>query len=185
MTHIRYATLSKSGELDTFAAQDLSNVQGLADEELEKAIEELKRSTAAIEKHTETLRLQQNAMSALATTSKRTRQARSHIAKGQIRKWDVESGHVGATVEELSQGLKYQIADLESQFKSSESSVKQTADSILKSDDKLLQSLQKLASDLDPIQCEDDSVVPDIRELCARYYSCLSISHRFTNFLLD
>ncbi|KAN0095353.1 hypothetical protein V8E51_016064 [Hyaloscypha variabilis] len=163
-----YATLLKNGQVETLAAEDLSVVQGLDDQEIQNAIEELKRSTAAIEKQTEALRLQQNAMASLVKNDKRTHQTRAHTEKGQVRKWDVEKGHINAAVEELSQSLKYQILDLEQQSKASEAGVKQTVDNILKSDDKLLLSLQKLASDLDPVQSEDDDVIARIRELCAR-----------------
>ncbi|KUJ19137.1 uncharacterized protein LY89DRAFT_716730 [Mollisia scopiformis] len=164
-----YATLTKTGEADTLAAQDLSMIQGLSEEETHTAIEELKRSTAAIEKQTETLRLQQNAMSALVKTEKRAVQSRSQIEKAQTRKWDVERGQISAAIEELSQSLIYQTSDLDQQLKGSEANARQTVDSILKSDDKLLLSLQKLASDLDPGKPEDDVLVARIRELCARY----------------
>jgi len=90
--------LSKTGEAETFAAQDLSLVQGLNDQEIRDAIEELKRSTTAIEKHSEVLRLQQNAMSALVKNDKRTGQSRAYTEKGQVRKWDVEKGHIKAAV---------------------------------------------------------------------------------------
>ncbi|KAL2064073.1 hypothetical protein VTL71DRAFT_4567 [Oculimacula yallundae] len=163
-----YATLIKSGEADRLAAQDLSLVQGLNDQEIQTAIEELKRSTAAIEKQSEALRLQQNAMNALVKNEKRASQTRAHIEQGQLRKWDVEKGHITAAIEELSQSLVYQTADLELQCKTSEAGVKQTVDSILRSDDKLLLSLQKLASDLEPGSSDDDVIIERIRELCAR-----------------
>jgi hypothetical protein len=98
LTGIRYASLSKTGQAETFAAQDLSLVQGINDEEIQNAIEELKRSTAAIEKQTESLRLQQNAMAALVKSDKRASQARAYTEKGQVRKWDVEKGHINAAV---------------------------------------------------------------------------------------
>lgn len=144
-------------------------IQGLNDEEIHIAIEELKRSTAAIEKQTESIRLQQNAMSALVKTEKRAVQARSHTEKGQTRKWEVEKGQISAAIEELSQSLIYQTSDLEQQLKASEANAKHTVDSILRSEDKLLLSLQKLASDLDPGKPEDDVMISRIRDLCARY----------------
>lgn len=88
----------KSGEAERLAAQDLSLVQGLNGREIQSAIEELKRSTAAIEKQTEALRLQQNAMNALVKNEKRSSQARAHTERGQLRKWDVEKGHITAAV---------------------------------------------------------------------------------------
>ncbi|TAQ87728.1 hypothetical protein B7494_g3962 [Chlorociboria aeruginascens] len=164
-----YAALEKSGEADTLAAsQDLSQVQGLSEQEIRSAIEELKRSTAAIEKQSDTLKLQQNAMSMLVKSNKKTHHARSQADKNQLQKWEDERGHVNNAVEELSRNLKYQISDLEQQAKTSEATIKQTADSILRSDDKLLSSLQKLSSDLDPSNSDGDDTIPKIRELCAR-----------------
>ncbi|PBP17858.1 hypothetical protein BUE80_DR011371 [Diplocarpon rosae] len=165
---VLYATLTKTGQVEALAAQDLSLVQGMNDEEIHNAIEELRRSTAAIEKQSETLRLQQNAMSALVKGEQRTSQARAQTEEGQMRKWDAEKGHITAAAEELLQSLMYQTADLEQQFRASEANVKQTVDGILKSDDKLLLSLQKLSSDLDPGRSDDDAIVGRIRELCAR-----------------
>lgn len=163
-----YNELVKSGEADTIAAtQDLSVLRNFSDKEIEEAVEELKRSTAVIEKQTEVLRLQQNAMSTLVKNNTRNNQARSQTERTQQRKWNVEKGHISAAVEELTQNLKYQTTDFEQQSKASESIVKQIIESILKSDDKLLLSLQKLASDLEP-QHEDDGVMTHIRELCAR-----------------
>ena len=94
----RYATLSKNGQIEILATQDLSLVQGLNDQELQNAVEELKRSTTAIEKQTEALKLQQNAMASLVKINKRTNQARAHTEKGQVRKWDVERGQINAAV---------------------------------------------------------------------------------------
>jgi hypothetical protein len=158
----------KNGEVDALAAQDLSLVQGLNDYEIQNAIEELKRSTVAIEKQSEALKLQQNAMSALVKNNKRASQARTYTDKNQVRKWEVEKGQINTAIEELSQTLLYQIADIEQQSKATEAGAKQTVDDILKSDDKLLLSLQKLASDLDPGRPEDDATIEKIRNLSAR-----------------
>ncbi|PSS28396.1 hypothetical protein M430DRAFT_47402 [Amorphotheca resinae ATCC 22711] len=164
-----YAALVKSGEADAFAAsQDLSAIRGLNDQDMQQAIEELQRSTAAIEKQSETLRLQQNAMKMLINSSAQVEQARSQTNKSQQRKWDMERGHIITAVKELSQNLKDQTADLEQQNKASETAVMQTVENLLRSDDKLLSSLQKLATDLDSRQPEDDGISNRIRELCAR-----------------
>jgi hypothetical protein len=90
----RYATLTKSGDVERITAQDLSVVQGLNETEIQNAIEELKRSTAAIEKQTETLKLQQNAMSSLVKNEQRANQARASSTVAQHRKWTSESAQV-------------------------------------------------------------------------------------------
>ena len=88
----------KSGEADRLAAQDLSMVEGLNDREIRDAIEELKRSTASIEKQTEALKLQQNAMSALVKNEQRTSQARAYSDQAQLRRWETERSQVGQQV---------------------------------------------------------------------------------------
>jgi parvulin-like peptidyl-prolyl isomerase len=90
--------LSKTGEADAIAAQGLSLIQGLSDQEIQNAIEELKRSTAAIEKQTEALRLQQNAINALVKNDKKAAQSRSHSESAQVRKWEVKKGHITSAV---------------------------------------------------------------------------------------
>ncbi|CAG8983956.1 hypothetical protein HYALB_00008816 [Hymenoscyphus albidus] len=163
-----YASLTKTGEYERLAAQDLSAVHGLNDSEIRDAIEELRRSTAAIEKQSEALRLQQSAMGTLVKNNQRSSQARALSSNSQVKKWNAEREHVSRALEDLSQNLEYQILDLEQQTNLSEVTVKKTVDSILKSDDKLLSSLQKLALDLDPVQTEDDDIIARIRELSAR-----------------
>jgi hypothetical protein len=95
---LRFAALSKNGEAETLAALDLSLVHGLNEKEVQSAIEELNRSTASIEKQTESLKLQQNAMKSLVKSENRVYQSRSHMEKGQVRKWEVEKGHICAAV---------------------------------------------------------------------------------------
>lgn len=61
-----YTALDKSGQVDKLAEQhDLADVQAVAEDEIRAAVEEISRSTAAITKQTETLRLQQDALSRL------------------------------------------------------------------------------------------------------------------------
>ena len=83
-------------------AQDLSVIRGLNEQEIEDAIGDLRRSTTAIEKQTESLRYQQNAMSALIKTNTRASDTRSQTEKTQQGKWRAEAGHISATV-----GLEY------------------------------------------------------------------------------
>jgi len=92
----------KSGEADKLAAvHDLSAVQGLDDQEILDAIEELKRSTAAIEEQTKTLKMQQVAMSVLVKGNTRSGQTRAQAERNQTRKWNVEKGQISAAVRPL------------------------------------------------------------------------------------
>lgn len=170
LTRDRYEVLSQSGDADKIAnSQDLSNICDLSDEQLHTAIEELQRSTTAIEKQNEALQSQQNALALIVKNNKKSGAARSEADAKQLRKWEAEKSQVNSAVEELSQNLMYQLSDLEQQTKISQSGIKQTVDGILKADDKLLSSLQKLAGELDPGSSEDNDTVARIRDLCARY----------------
>ena len=89
----RYSALLKSGKADALAAaQDLSAFPTLSDQDIRDAIEELKRSTVAIEKQTESLKLQQNAMSMLVKDNARLHQGQSQAKKNQQRNWEMEKG---------------------------------------------------------------------------------------------
>lgn len=90
--------LTQTGEANTLSQNDLSLVLDLNSCELQTAIENLRKSTVAIEKNNEKLRLQQSALSNLIRNEKRTRQARSQVEKGQIRKWGAEKGSISAAV---------------------------------------------------------------------------------------
>jgi hypothetical protein len=94
----RYAALLKSGAADALAAQDLTIVPRFNEEDIQDAIEELKRSTKAIEKQTENLKLQQNAMSMLVKDNARLHQGRSQANKIQQGKWDMEKANTIAAV---------------------------------------------------------------------------------------
>lgn len=76
----------------------MSLVQSMSDGELAEAVEELKRSTAAVEKQTEILRLQQNAMSSFAKNNTHAIKARSQMDANQIRRWDIEKGQIKQAV---------------------------------------------------------------------------------------
>lgn len=105
LIYYRYANLTKTGEFERLAAQDLSAVHGQNDSEIRDAIEELKRSTAAIEKQSEALKLQQNAMGTLVKNNQRNSQARSLSSDTQVKKWNVERDRVSRAVSVLSASL--------------------------------------------------------------------------------
>lgn len=74
-------------------SQDLTIFPGLNEQDIQDAIEELKRSTVAIEKQTESLKLQQNAMSLLVKDNARLCQRQSEAGSVQQRKWEMEKGN--------------------------------------------------------------------------------------------
>lgn len=85
----RYLALEQNGKAQGLAASaDLSRVQGLSDQEMIDAIQALNRSTDAINKQTETLRQQQNAVSRLITASGKTGDARSDLEVKRLYEWE-------------------------------------------------------------------------------------------------
>lgn len=90
----RYSALLKSGKADTLStSQDLTIFPVLNEQDIQDAIEELKRSTVAIEKQTESLKLQQHAMSLLVKENERLCQRQSEVGSMQQRKWEMEKGN--------------------------------------------------------------------------------------------
>jgi gamma-glutamyl:cysteine ligase YbdK (ATP-grasp superfamily) len=158
----------KSGQADRQAVLDPSTDQPISDHELRTAIEELKRSTANVEKQTEILKAQQSALRSLIETEHQARELRTKVEEGQLRTWEDARSRTTRQVEELAQTLAYKITELEQQDKDVRVCVKQRIDSTLKEDDKLLLSLQKLAADLEPVKSENTDTLGKIQELCAR-----------------
>ncbi|KAK1709807.1 hypothetical protein BDP67DRAFT_580156 [Colletotrichum lupini] len=164
-----YTALDRSGQIDKLVeSQDLAAVQAVSEREIQTAIEELNRSTAAIVKQTETLKQQQDALSKLVKTHSRVEEARSDLVFQRNQKHDAESRKMMTTVEELSQSLEYKASDLEQQTKVSGNGLQQTLDSLLHSDDKLLSSLRKLGLELETEDPEDRENVEKLREICMR-----------------
>ncbi|KAF6836722.1 hypothetical protein CPLU01_03516 [Colletotrichum plurivorum] len=164
-----YSTLDKSGRIDKLVAnQDLAAVQALGEREIQEAIEELNRSTAAIVKQTETLKQQHDALAKLVKTNAKVEDARSELVIQRNQKHDSERRKMTTSVEELSQNLEFRASDLEQQSKVSGSGLRQTVDTLLHSDDKLLLSLRKLGLELEEEDPEDRANVEKLREICMR-----------------
>ncbi|OHW99683.1 hypothetical protein CSPAE12_01584 [Colletotrichum incanum] len=164
-----YSSLDKSGQIDKLvASQDLAAVQALSEREIQTAIDELNRSTAAIVKQTETLKQQQDALAKLVKSNAKVEEARSDLVFQRNQKHDSERKKMMTSVEELSQSLEYKASDLEQQSKVSGNGLQQTLDSLLHSDDKLLLSLRKLGLELETEDPEDRENVEKLREICMR-----------------
>ncbi|RKF63554.1 hypothetical protein OnM2_024059 [Erysiphe neolycopersici] len=165
-----FTTLTKTGEIETLSkGQDLSFVLQINDHELQLAIDELRTSTATIEKQCEALRIQKNALSSLSRNIKRANQARSQVEKGQLRKWEAEKSSTAARISDSVQSLIYKCSDQAQYLKTSDLNFKQAISNILQFDDRLLSSFQKLASELDKNLPEDEETIERVKDLCARY----------------
>ncbi|POS86726.1 hypothetical protein EPUL_001394 [Erysiphe pulchra] len=168
--HRLFTTLTKTGEIETLSKeQDLSFVLQINDHDLQIAIDELRKSTATIEKQCETLRIQKNALSSLSRNIKRANQARSQVEKGQLRKWEAEKSSIAATISDSVQSLIFKSSDQAQYLKTSDINFKQAISNILQLDDRLLSSFQKLASDLDENLPENEETIERVKDLCARY----------------
>lgn len=102
---LRYLAIERNGKADELAASaNLSTTLALTDQELKDAIDELARSTEVINKQTETLRQQQDALSRLLTTSGKSRGARSDLEAKRLHKWDTDRKHLNTAVSPCYQG---------------------------------------------------------------------------------
>lgn len=73
-------------------------LRGHDEQDFRDAIEELKKCTAAIEKQSNTLRIQQEAVASLVRTNKQNYDARSGANTNQRRIWNIENGQNNITV---------------------------------------------------------------------------------------
>ncbi|KAH8815499.1 hypothetical protein F5884DRAFT_772613 [Xylogone sp. PMI_703] len=163
-----YSMLTKKGEADELASSArLETIRGINDQDLEDAIEELKRSTAAIEKQIDAIKLSKAALSSLKKTSASTHQARSEVDTEQIRKWISEGEHIRNQAEALSKDLSLHASELEARQKLSDANLKRSVDELLKSDDKLLSDLQKIASKAET-RSQGNDEMSRIKELSAK-----------------
>lgn len=143
-------------------------MQAFSDQEIQDAIDELHRSTEAINKQTETLRQQQDALSRLLSSTGRIGDARFDLEVRRLQKWESDRKALNTAVELLSQSLDYRLAELQTQGKSAGDEVNKIVDGMLHSDDKLLSSLQKLGWELDSEDPEETESVSKLRDICAR-----------------
>ncbi|KAF4119366.1 hypothetical protein GMORB2_4885 [Geosmithia morbida] len=164
-----YTALDKSGEVDRLAElHDLAEVQAVTDDEIRTAIQELQRSTQAITKQTDSLKLQHDALARLVKKTADTDSRRRDLETSRQRRLATERKHISAEVEDLSQSLGFRISDIEQQTGDSGEALRQIVGDVLRSDDKLLSSLQKLGWELDQQDPEETQMVAKLREVCMR-----------------
>jgi hypothetical protein len=95
----RYDALASSEQVGVlFASADAQYLPELDEKELRNAIDELQKSTASIEKHTQTLRKQQEAVASLLKSNRRSASSRASVNQAQHRIWDVEAKQLTTSV---------------------------------------------------------------------------------------
>lgn len=161
--------MERNGKANSLAASsDLSQIQGISDQELQDAIFELNRSTEAINKQADALRQQQDALSRLVGSSGKNGDARAAMEVKQLHEWEMTRNALNTAIELLSQSLDYRVSEMEQHSKTVGEDVTSIVNSVLRSDDKLLASLQKLGYELDSDDPEEVASVTKLREICAR-----------------
>lgn len=99
LTSCRYNELDNGGHVDNLAElHDLAEVQAIHQDDIRAAIQELNRSTATINKQTETLRHQQDALSRLATKSADSHAQRQQLEAASNRKSQTDKSRVTTEV---------------------------------------------------------------------------------------
>ncbi|KAK0622579.1 hypothetical protein B0T14DRAFT_150219 [Immersiella caudata] len=166
----QYSAFEKAGVAEKLlaASADIAVIQPFAEQEIKDAIVELKRSTEAISKQTETLKQQHEAVNRLVSSRRKEVETRANLESSHLQTWETKRRYFLRAVEELSQGLDSRIAELEQRGYGGVADVKQTADALFHSDDKLLSSLQKLGWELETEDPEEQDNVITLRETCAR-----------------
>jgi anion-transporting ArsA/GET3 family ATPase len=105
--------LDKTGQVDKLVSgQDLGTCQGVNEEEIRTAIEELNRSTDAIAKQTETLKQQQNALDRLVKANAKNSEARSELEFKRAERRDVDRKRATVAVSALPiYGVNIELID--------------------------------------------------------------------------
>jgi hypothetical protein len=188
LTSHRYSALEKSGKADQLGASvDLATVQAFNDQEIKDAILELNRSTDAINKQTETLKHQQDALARLVKGTAKDVDARSALDLKHAQASELDRKAAMSSVSSLAQSLELRLSELEQQGSGNVDAVHQTVNAMLTSDDKLLKSLQKLGWELETEDPEEKENVEKLRDICARLikYTVEAIRTRLDRFYLE
>lgn len=142
-------------------------MRALTDHEIQDAINQLQNSTAAIEKQSEILRAQQDAVASLVALNGRQAQARSAENELHHRTWITENEQINSALEELVTGLSDYVSEIEFQNDTTNSTLEQRSSEILHSDDKILASLKNLSGALQQGSSGVDDYSEKIKQLCA------------------
>ncbi|KAG6024107.1 hypothetical protein E4U19_003966 [Claviceps sp. Clav32 group G5] len=160
-----YTELDKTGRVDQLAdSHDLSYVQAVTEEELRLAIEQLGQSTEAIDKQTETLRQQRDALSRMVKRQAENKARRREMERVQKRSKDMQRAQLMKEVDTITQDISLRLAELEMQGPS----INDQVSARLRSDDALLSGLQKLGWELEQPDPDEERAVETLREICMR-----------------
>lgn len=138
------------------------------DSEIRAAIQELNRSTDAIQRQSDTLRHQQDVLDRLFRNESANLEARTALEHGHSQSFELDRKASLSTVAGLSQETELQLSELESGGSVGLAAIQQLVDSMCVGDDKLLQSLQKLGWELETEDVQDKEDVDNLRDICAR-----------------
>jgi uncharacterized protein YoxC len=146
----------------------VASVQAFNDQEMKNAILQLNRSTEAINKQTETLKHQQDALARLVKNTSKDVEARSALDLKRAQVAELDRKAVTHSVSDLTQGIEARVHDLEQSGTGNGDAIQQTVNALLTSDDKLLTSLQKLAWELETEDPEEKESIAKLQDICAR-----------------
>ncbi|KAG5958444.1 hypothetical protein E4U57_001307 [Claviceps arundinis] len=160
-----YTELDQTGRVDQLAdSHDLSYVQAVTEEDLRLAIEQLGQSTEDIDKQTETLRQQRDALSRMVKRQAENKARRREMERAQKRSKDVQRAQLTKEVDTITQDISLRLAELELQGPS----INHQVSTLLQSDDALLSGLQKLGWELEQPDPDEERAVEKLREICLR-----------------
>ncbi|KAG6008631.1 hypothetical protein E4U21_004271 [Claviceps maximensis] len=160
-----YMELDKSGRVDQLAdSHDLAQVQAVTEDDLRLAIKQLGQSTENINKQTETLRQQRDALSRLVKKQADDKARRQEQERVQRRSKELQRTQLSREVETITHDISLRLAELEQQRPSIDDQIS----TLLQADDRLLSGLQKLGWELDQPDPDEAQSVEKLREICMR-----------------
>ncbi|CAK7565107.1 MAG: hypothetical protein SEPTF4163_003015 [Sporothrix epigloea] len=141
--------------------QNPAAILPLREADLRAALAALEQSTAMINKQTDVLRQQQDAVTKLAAPLTESSQSKTPdedvLVRRHQKRWDVTRADLVADVERSARALGERVDDLSLQNRALAQRVQQTVDSLCRSDDTLLASLQKLGRALPSVPHAGDA----------------------------
>ncbi|KAI9737000.1 MAG: hypothetical protein M1834_000589 [Cirrosporium novae-zelandiae] len=167
-----YAKLQTNGTADRIAAsEELSATRPILDDDIRAAIQNLKASTAAIQKQNEALREQWKALDAFREKCKDVENQQSRKRAQRQKRATAERQRLTIAVEESATLLSSRLKTLQQQLTTAHASLLAGVEEELKGDDRLLHRLQKLAANL-PLQ---DSTNTSLAEKTKKLSSKLAV----------
>ncbi|PHH64684.1 hypothetical protein CDD81_4125 [Ophiocordyceps australis] len=176
-----YSALDTSGQVDKLAPlYNLSEVQPIPQDDLRRAIQELRQSTDTVIKQTDTMQQKQKILSLHVEKQRADTAQRQQVELEMALDTEAERKQVAIEVDRLSHSITLKLCTIEEQLQEDDPKLRALISDALHSDDKLLAGLQKLDGELDAQGPEDSAWLAEYRENCHRVIEDIAQTVRTT-----